>query len=77
MVGSVDELHDLVLSSTVIEHVHLGHVAVDQAIGDLCQRVVERIERCGLDGRATVKVLALMLSEREMRLPQLLARSAL
>ena len=58
MVGGVDELHDLVLSSTVIEHVHLGHVAIDQAIGNLCQRVVERIERCGLGGRATVKVLA-------------------
>ena len=36
VVSSMDEFHDLILGSTVIEHVHLGHVALDQAVGDLC-----------------------------------------
>ena len=57
MVGGMDKLHDLVLGAHVIEHVHLGGIAVENAVGDLRERVGKRIRRGGLRRCAAIKVL--------------------
>ncbi len=76
VVGGVDELHGLVLGAGVVEHLHARGVASQMPSAMSASGFANAWASAGRAGSRR-RSTSLMFSEREMRLPQLLARSAL